>query len=267
MVYTDNHGNSLLKKYKIDVPTRVLNFDIKSHQFPKFSQAKMHTMSLQEQPFCHLDHDVFLFKEQKDYDNCDIVTQHIETGAMFYSCYYLGYNTMTSQNILLPPEFYRCASYDDYAGYNCGYIDVKNLDVCKEWCKIGVNLSKEYSPIRRSDNCIPEQFCLYALAKYRNYNVKTLFIDPVFNQQESEVAGYTHLMNAKQANYGYITERLIERVKTLNPLFLESASESERTALFKSIEYKERTLNRGRYNIFSIINSSSDVKIRNIFIK
>lgn len=268
LIYTDKRGANLLKKYKIDVPYRVIDFNIKNTEIPKFSGAKLLTMSLQEEPFVHLDHDVFLFNEQQEDPSADITVQSIETGLLFYRVYSSGYSLLKRQGVKVPEAMDLCAQNNDYSAYNCGYVSANNLDVVQEWCKIGIEMSNSYIPVNRSDNCIPEQYLLYVLAQYKQYNIKCLFSDPVFNQDESVNAGYVHLMNSKKTHYQYLTLRLLERCKQFAPKFYDSLSEDE---IIQLKDYgppkREFKGNQGKFNSFSLLLSTPDISIRNIYIQ
>lgn len=268
LVYTDERGAYLLRKYKIYVPYKIIDFDIQYDEYPKFSEAKLKTLTMESDPFCHIDHDVFLFKQQEHQSYCDLVVQNIENGEPWYSNYFGAYNSEALAGVTLPPELITCASNDDYGGYNCGYIDVNNIDVVREWARAGIEISKQYKPASKMENIIPEQFSLYALAKYRNYKVKTLFLDPFEEKSEPVNAGYVHLMNAKEHKYRHTLARLLRRVKEYVPSFYDALSESdiEKTIKKRIRKHKEETREAGFSRSFFLINTQKNPDIKNIYL-
>jgi peroxiredoxin family protein len=268
LVYTDDRGADLLNKHKIYVPHQIVNFDIQYTEYPKFSEAKLKTMLMQSDPFCHIDHDVFLFKQQPHESYCDLVVQNLETGEPWYSNYFAATNAESLNNIDLPQEFIDCASNGDFCGYNCGYVDANNLEVIQDWCNTGINVSKQYSPKSKVESTLPVQFCLYALSRYRNYNIKTLFLDPFTNQKEVVERGYVHLMGAKGNRYRYILSRLLVRIKEFAPLFYSTISGTElEDNISKQVrKHHIETKNAGFSRSFFLVNTQKNVDIRSVYL-
>lgn len=267
LVYTDDRGADLLKRHKIYVPYKIVNFDIHYTRYPKFSEAKLKTMAMQSEPFCHIDHDVFLFQQQPHQSYCDLVVQNLETGEPWYSNYFAACNAESIQNIDLPPEFIDCASNGDFSGYNCGYVDANNLDVIQDWCNTGIGISQQYNPTSKIQNILPEQFCLYALSLHRGYKVNTLFLDPFADKTEVISRGYVHLMGAKEYKYRYTLSRLLARVRQYAPLFYSTISDADLGDTIRNRIRKHRVdrRNAGFSRSFFLVNTQKNIEIKNIY--
>ena len=219
MIYTDERGAAWLEEYCVDAPFTVIKFDIAKSSSPKFGEAKLKTMLIQEQPFCHLDHDLFLLAEQKTVPDADIVVQNIEQGPYYKEVYEGAYALGQSQGTVWMSELRERAESNDFKAYNCGYVQVNNMDVMREWCSQAISMSRTFSPVEPRDNAIIEQMSLYALAKARGYSVATLFELDSLTQLGPEMAGYVHFMAAKNDARFFTTYRLIQRAKEVAPAF------------------------------------------------
>jgi hypothetical protein len=223
-IYTDEQGARLLDDYCIEGDRKVLSYDIRPSAYPRFAEAKMITLASQDRPFCHIDHDVFLVKEQADNLDADIVVQSPEETSTHHQHYISGYYQAPAS--VYPEELNQCAAEDDFKGYNCGYVRVHNLESCKEWCDAALKIASLYDPSRKEHNAVLEQMSLYALAKHRGLKVSCLFTDEQLSQLGPETAGYVHLMGAKETDRSYITARLIQRAKEVAPEFYRKCFDS-----------------------------------------
>ena len=238
-IYTDSKGAKILQSKNLDYPIEVIDFNISKSFYPKFSEAKLRVMSMQNQPFCHIDHDVFLFQQPQSFPEFDIVVQSLEKYKNFPMIYFLAYYNDGNINVKFPEEVIKCAKENEFAGYNCGYVDVNNLEVCQEWCKEGLKISEQYDPRFKFSNIIPEQFCLYALAKHRGYKIKELFEhDDIIKDGAVNTSGYWHIMGAKDIHYDDILNRLIYLTQNITPEFYKKLSIDELNSL-KSISQFE----------------------------
>ena len=218
-VYTDQTGADLLGRYGINVATELVDFDVSPATSPRFAEAKLKTISLQTEPFCHLDHDVFLFKEQKINNSDAITVQNMETAGNFGVHYRRAFYNGLIQGVVWPDEIIDCAQAGQFYGYNCGYIQANDISPVKHWAQQAIYLSKRFDPQCGPDNVIVEQMYLYALSKASVFKVGCLFEETGLNQLFPEMAGYIHLMMSKVTDRIYVTSRLMERAKEVAPEF------------------------------------------------
>lgn len=223
VVYTDSRGLAEIERNNIDVDKVVLDFNIPEAPVPRLAQAKLMVMSLQKDPFFHIDHDVFLLKELPQYNNVDLVTQNLEFKPLYGSFYKIAVDNAIKQNITLPEELLSCINKEDYSGYNCGYLDAQNLDLIAEWTQKALKLSETWTPYVISDNIFVQQMLLYAIAKSKPYKIGTLLGDghPDSINQIANELGYVHLMGAKNSenlfDQDQIFKSAIQKLKNLNP--------------------------------------------------
>lgn len=227
-VYTDANGAVFMQEHGIYVDNEVIDFGVDDAPSPKFAEAKLKTMSLQTEPFCHIDHDVFLLQAQNTDPQADIFTQSEEYGPYFEPYYRNAYVIGRRQEIdtgtkIWPEEVDRCFAENDVRAYNCGFVKVNNIDVCHQWCTDALDISKKFKPLSKVDNAIFEQLSLYAFAKYRGYKVGRIFDHKECITLKPEMLGYVHLMGAKDNpnHRQYITRRLIQRAKEVAPEFVQ----------------------------------------------
>jgi hypothetical protein len=199
-INTDKFGKEILNSICNDVEiienlNRFDNLDINRWSIPK-----IYIINFQKVDFCHIDHDVFLFKEPPVFSNVDFVSQEIEDSMGFQSFYkdlYLNY--INNNNNKISEIFIEAYNQHIFGGINCGYLDFKNLDIAKEWSNFAINVNDLFvKNFRWIDCCLVEQFTLYVLYKKHNYNIRNLFNNPVSEElRKKNSLGYVHLMTGK----------------------------------------------------------------------
>ena len=131
-IYTDWYGELILKKFYSDIEINVtLLNSLNLTDVDRWAIPKLYVMNRQTEPFCHIDHDVFLWEEINMSFDYDIITQCLEKDSYYENFYkqqlidYLQYNPINDL-------FLNLIKNQQFAGYNCGYIDVYNLDCDKQ---------------------------------------------------------------------------------------------------------------------------------------
>jgi hypothetical protein len=211
LVYTDERGLKEIQKNNIEVDTTVLNFGINKVDAPKIAEAKLLVMSLQKEPFCHIDHDTFLVKEPPQFKEFDIVTQNMEHFSEKGSAYKMSADRAVEQGISLPKELLDCIEQEDYTGYNCGYIDANNLDLIQEWTSQGLSICKSWNPNFTLENIFVEQMLLHAIVKEKKYKAGFLLHNHARLSEDASKIGYVHLMGDKTAEDEGVKNDLIKR--------------------------------------------------------
>ena len=214
LVYTDERGSREIEKNGIDVDKIVLDFGINESSAPKIAEAKLLVMSLQKEPFCHIDHDTFLTEEPPQFKDFDIVTQNLEHFSHKGFAYKMAADRAIEQNVKLPKELLECIDQEDYSGYNCGYIDAKNLDLIQEWTNKGLSICKDWQPKDIIENIFVEQMLLHSIVRTGKYKAGFLLND--YNNLSNDAAkiGYIHLMGGKNSEDVALVNDLMKRSLT-----------------------------------------------------
>lgn len=229
-VYTDEYGELILKKFFNDIE---INIDILKNidfSIERWSMPKLFVMNEQKESFCHIDHDVFIWERIPE-RNCDVLTQSLENDDLqkqhcFSKFYKEIFMNFISNNRYIDPLLAKHVENHDYAGYNCGFLDFYNLDLCKQWTEYAITLHKNYfNNFRHIDCAFVEQFTLYAIVKHFNFKAEEL-ISMIFYENDGKIEmkyenniKYTHLMASKKdINMAQIEQKIQE----YNPyLFLQ----------------------------------------------
>jgi hypothetical protein len=230
VIYTDEYGKLILKKFFNDIE---INIDIlKNVDFhtDRWSIPKLLVMNEQNEPFCHIDHDVFLWEEISE-RNCDVLTQSLENEnqknhnfSKFYKEIFMNF---ISNNRYVDAILIKHLENNDYAGYNCGFLDFYNLESCKKWTEYAIKLHNNYFNNFRHVDCVfIEQFTLYAIVKHFNFKVEELFPTIHYdNTDKFEIKNdnnikFTHLMGSK--NNDNVLHNVEQKLQEYNPfLFLK----------------------------------------------
>jgi hypothetical protein len=210
IIYTDTFGEMILKKLNVDVEINNIiinqfnNLDVK-----KWSIPKLYTINAQKDPFLHIDHDVLIwdridYKNDNDYD---IILQNEEIGGLFPLMYKLSFLRYVKNNENIPADLLDCLEDDKYfGGYNCGYLDINNIEVSKKWSNFGIDMSNSFVNNFIWDDCVlVEQFALFFLSKKNNFNIGTITqVDYLtetsanFEYKPKMDFRYTHIMREKR---------------------------------------------------------------------
>lgn len=152
---------------------------------------KIHTYSLQDEPFLHFDGDVFLFDRLPSLLlNADLISQNIEEATDYY---------LQTQLELLKhfKHFPKCVRADfesviPIKAVNAGILGGSNIDFIKEYTGLAfdyINRNKEYFPLINIErfNVFFEQHLFYSLAKEKGLPIEVLIKECISDNQ------YMHL--------------------------------------------------------------------------
>lgn len=207
-IYTDIFGEILIKHFfkDIRIDTQIVSqFD--NLQLDRWSIPKLYTINAQKDAHCHIDHDVFLWTKIPEFEEKnDIIVQNIEINGLFPNFYKTNFYRFFENNENIHADLLECLETEDFGGYNCGYIDVYNIDISKQWTDFAIDLNNSFINNFTWDDCtLVEQFTLYFLSKKYNYKighiteVDYLSIDSAdFSYRPSFNFKYTHLMREKK---------------------------------------------------------------------
>jgi hypothetical protein len=195
-IYTDTVGAIILNEIfsDININTEILN-TLNDLSIVKWSIPKLYTIQSQTKPFCHLDHDVFLWDVMPHFEKCDIVTQSAEITKNFAGMYQKSFENYKQHNLVID-ELNECK---EFYGYNCGYLDIYNIDVSNQWVDFALKIEKSFNKNFQWIDCIlVEQFSLNFISKKKSFKIEKLFND--IENIDVNIK-YTHLMGAKQKKF------------------------------------------------------------------
>jgi len=198
-IYTDKNGFEQINKFCLNVDCEIVLDDIENEQVGKFALPKIITYSKINFNCIHIDYDVFLFKEQKETDS-DFIVQSLENfiDGAHYEIYKRTYNTFIKNAGYIPKEIEYFALNNIFAGYNMGYVDIKNIAFLNCYALKARKLFNDLSFVTETyDNCLIEQCLFYCMTQQNNISVDILLDNNSdWNQQAIDLS-YTHLMEDK----------------------------------------------------------------------
>jgi hypothetical protein len=198
IIYTDNYGKEILNKLdlNVEINTSILH-DLEMH-YLRWSIPKLYVINSQKEPCCHIDHDVFLWGKMPDL-NGDITVQNLEKSNFYASFYKRSFMRYIINNNNINDDLLKEASGEDFAGYNCGYLDIKNIDASKKWTDFAIEIDNNFqNGFEWIDCTLIEQYSLYYLSNKLNLKISKLFGNGRYDVlQNQEYLNYTHLMSEK----------------------------------------------------------------------
>lgn len=243
LLVTDTAGKKLLVD-ELGIPFRQVSTELdRLHDFDPawFSLGKLVAYSIQDQPFVHLDADVFLWKP---------LPQHVKQSAVIAQCPEFHAHGPESplcrvegafhqHKASLPVEWeWVRARQDAYLREeNCGIVGGANVEFLRHYARTAMSMvtAPENGPAwssvgdRYPFNWCIEQFLLAACADfhhsdsasaYGGVEVRYLFpsVDEACDLNRAARMGFTHLWgNAK--SHAAVAMRLEERVRRENPAY------------------------------------------------
>ncbi|PKB16142.1 DUF6734 family protein [Flavobacterium sp. 5] len=176
------HTNEAGKKILIDLLglpyTKVhlsLENDFMHSLLPSmWAYSKIHTYSLQEKPFLHVDGDIFIWKAfDEKLMQSDLIAQNVESNLPVYkSCI-----TALEKQASFVPSWLNISDSENKA-YNAGIIGGTNIPFFKEYTRLAIQFYEEnknqFALLTKDNNhihIIPEQYLYYALSTTLNIHV------------------------------------------------------------------------------------------------
>ncbi len=246
VLVTDHAGKKLL------VDKLGLSFTHVSTELERLREAdtdwwalgKLVAYNIQDQPFVHLDTDVFLWKPlPASLVQAPVFAQHPEYPDFHWVNDGGGPRDIehgfAAEGIELPAEWQWTRSRDEsyFPEENCGIFGGTNVGFIHYYSDLALDLvlNPKNRPAwarlgdKKGYNMIVEQFLLAACVAYHRFNpaspfrgvkIKHLFpgVGEAFDQQHATRLGYTHLMGGAKSN-PIVAERIEQRTRREDPAF------------------------------------------------
>ena len=206
---TDFEGKDLVERYglsfdNIDTSLEHVMMGIYENHW---SLGKIYACKLQKEPFIHIDIDVILFKPLPDkFLKSDAAFQNLETESQKY--WYKWLLDHAEKKYTSKPKWF---DTEKVKAYNCGVIAFNKLDVIQEWWTESLNYIKfldesKFNYDHHLSCLIYEQFCIYCICKFYNYEVDLLTFYGeshekymgTISEELAKKLGYTHLIAASK---------------------------------------------------------------------
>ena len=217
-LYTDQKGADLLiNELKLPFDNVFVVLDEIEDVDKKFwAFGKLKAISLQEEPFIHLDFDAVLFKPLlESILNADHFFQCIEKDYPWY-----GYGL----DIVKNSEFEDFINLDDNTAYNCGIMGFNKLDIIEEWYSNTLKFVNFFKNIEiNTPNIIFEQHQIYQLLQRNSASVQLLGQIHQEVELNAVTLGYSHLLS-KHKNAPSVFPKLKSKFETLFPDEVEKVS-------------------------------------------
>lgn len=181
-LYTDSFGYEVLIE-KLKLPyTKVYVVLDELNQYHKdlWAIAKVRTFQLQNEPFLHVDGDVFVWESLTNkFNDSNLVTQNLEITTDYYRN---NWDIIHPNLEFLPVEMEGFHNYAGNFACNMGIIGGNNIAFFKEYCKKSIDfVSKNKAVWNRvitlNFNVFFEQVLFYEFANQTNEKIDFLFLD------------------------------------------------------------------------------------------
>ncbi len=175
---TDSHGAKLLiDRLKLPYTKVSVELDkLNTYASRLWAVGKLHTYSIQKEPFIHIDNDVFIWdKFPKEIEEADLLAQNLEWDIGQYT---LGLKDMMDNHCVIPQVIINDFRNEGYIkAANAGIIGGNHLDFIHRYVKeafkfIDVNLDRFGNTVAGASHAIIyEQYLFSALARNENIDV------------------------------------------------------------------------------------------------
>lgn len=179
-LFTDRFGYDILIT-KLQLPytkVHVILDDLNGYHKDLWAMAKIKTFQIQDEPFIHVDGDVFVWESLTDkFKNTTLVTQNLEITTDYYGNMW---NDILPNLNFIPSEMANYSSKRSSFACNMGIIGGNDIKFFKEYTKISTafvdNNINSWSNINGFNfNIFFEQVLFYEFAKIKNLKVDFLF--------------------------------------------------------------------------------------------
>jgi len=202
-LFSDNKGARLLID-KLSLPYKMVEIS-QNHFYLSdkhlWALSKIHTYSLQTEPFIHVDGDVFLFQAfNEKILNAPLVVQNIEVATEYYT----SAQTQYMENFTYFPD---CVRKDFWSGkpikaVNAGLLGGNNLEFIHKYAyEAKQYVKRNESVLHKVDsdrfNVFFEQHLFYAMAKQEGVKVETYLKQQFPDNQYTGLANF-HEVPAKR---------------------------------------------------------------------
>jgi hypothetical protein len=207
-LFTNKLGKEILIDL-LELPyTKVHLIQDEDIDFPEglWAYAKLHTYSLQNSPFIHVDGDVFIWEQLRNISEHEqLIVQNIEDTDYYYRSIY---SKLIETGFKFPKEIQQILdSNKPFKAINAGIVGGRDLDFFGEYTRIAHeliqnNIEKLSLIDKQKFNFIFEQHLFYCMAQQKNLVIKSQLDDIVTNMNYAELINFPGL--SKQSNYLHI---------------------------------------------------------------
>lgn len=182
VLYTDEKGRELLINYlKLPYTKVVVNLDeLNKEDSDLWAMSKIYTYSKQDEPFLHVDGDVFIWEAfDKEFLKGDLIAQNKEIGTTGF--YESMFGNIEKKLVFLPEEIKAIREKNtSIFAYNAGILGGQNIDFFKKYTTLCFKFIEKNKTIlnkvnKTSLNVYFEQFFFFCLSEKYNEKVHTLF--------------------------------------------------------------------------------------------
>ncbi|MFN7655361.1 MAG: DUF6734 family protein [Cyclobacteriaceae bacterium] len=171
---TDSAGFDLfVRKLSLpydDVKVALDELDLNEYHYDLWALGKLKAYSLQEEPFIHVDGDVFIFEKfSNDFENSDLLAQNAEYGFNYYED---AFKKIEESFDYIPQVLLSSRKKNDnkVVGVNAGIVGGKNVGFFQEYSACAFEfVNRNRSKLAQINiglfNNVFEQFLFYAMAE------------------------------------------------------------------------------------------------------
>lgn len=186
---TDKYGKLILQDM-LELPFSSVRDEmdiLNDYDHNLWALGKIYAYSIQEEPFIHVDYDVFAWKLFPEYIlNAELVGQNLEKN---YKCNIDYFKQIRHCLDFIPKEMEQeIECTDNIIQVNAGILGGNNIGFfkdftqsCFEMVDKNKNLFKKVPLNKTSFNMVYEQFLFYCMAKHRNIETALLFKENYIN--------------------------------------------------------------------------------------
>ncbi|MCB0352637.1 MAG: hypothetical protein KDD64_03905 [Bdellovibrionales bacterium] len=231
-LYTDSHGMRFIQKLRLPYDNIHVVFDSLEDLRPEFwAYPKLLVFSLQQQPFLHLDTDVFLWKPLPDrLFQCEVFGQNFELQPAQHQFYRSLLEELRKHMVYLPASYFEEEPGErEFAAINCGIVGGRAVELFQSYSKECMEIflrpenQEGWDKIFRESN-IPSGLFNAAIEQWnlslwgRDRHVEVLFSREQVesNYFKGESLGYTHLLGVSKSE-GSFCAQIEEQLFQLAP--------------------------------------------------
>ena len=213
-IHTDSEGARQINRHFIGADP-IVSLDGLSNENPKkYALAKIYTYLGLDRQCVHIDHDVFLKKDQNYAASANFYAQCLEKKSAVYR---LACEYFLSAVGRLPSEVKPFFDKKEFCGYNMGYLDIRNHGFLAHYAKRSIAM---FGALNASTNnylnVFCEQYLFYCMTRAEGISVETILGDSENDWDSIALQkGYTHLMSGK--SYPETFGDLMTKLSVINP--------------------------------------------------
>lgn len=180
VLYTDSNGYKVFAQL-LELPYKdvIIQYNNLSCPEPHWAYPKVLTYSLQNEPFIHVDGDVYLPNKLSPHvEMSGLIAQNLEKGSSYYKNMM---NDVLQRGISLPAYLKEELDKDSIGSYNAGILGGNNLELIKEYCQTAFHIIESNhlndissQKVNINNNILFEQILFYAISHTHDQPVATV---------------------------------------------------------------------------------------------